>query len=440
MKLLKKAKSILLFFLVAIVGAFGFCCNQNYKLNQIENLLKTDAVSVDNFNKFQAENENLKDITDYEYEFCYNDKNFYFKASDFKNIKLNAFQQKARNYKNKQIITTFLDGMGLSKKEKFLYLFPELKIMLKKLKNSLEKDYIKKTVYVVKNSCELDIEDGKKGLFLNEEKFFNSFETEFLNKKNHIKINLEIEEFESEKDDDVFKEKSCFSTNFETSLPARKNNIRVALSNFDGFVLEDGEVLSFNSVTGERNENAGYQKAKIISNGTFVEGFGGGVCQVSTTIYNACLLAGLEILEVHNHSLPVSYIEPSFDAMVSIGSSDLVVRNNSGGKLIFTTSSKNDKCKVKIFGKPNEFKITRFSEKTKIIPAENEEIITDPETAQKLGVFAGETKRLSYKKDGFESNGYLNYYNSSGELIETKKIRSNKYHATRGVVVKNIEN
>ena len=56
--------------------------------------------------------------------------------------------------------------------------------------------------------------------------------------------------------------------------------------------------------------------SKIISNGTFVDGFGGGVCQVSTTLYNAALLSGLEIMEVHNHSLPVSYIEPSFDAIL----------------------------------------------------------------------------------------------------------------------------
>ena len=133
----------------------------------------------------------------------------------------------------------------------------------------------------------------------------------------------------------------------------------------------------------------------------------------------------------------MSYIEPSFDAMVNIGSSDLVIRNNSGGRLIFTTSSKGDICKVKIFGKPNKFKITRHCEKTKIIPAENEEIITDPKKAEEFGVVAGSEKRISFAKDGFCSNGYLNFYNSKGELVKTKKIRSNTYNPTRGIVIKN---
>lgn len=441
MKLLKKAKVMLLFFLVAIFCATSFSCAKfENLLNDDCKMLIANAFNVNKFGEKAITNKTQNNNSNYEYEFCYNGKVFYFKEADFKKLNLNKFQQNARNCDNKQKLLTLLDGFGLSQKEKILYLFPEIETMLKKLKNSLEKETTKTMVYVVKNSCEIDIEDGENGLFLNEEKFFNAFETEFLSEKKHIKINLEIEEYSGEQTGDVFQEKSCFSTNFESSSNSRKNNIRVALAGFDGFVLEDGEVLSFNNVTGERNEQAGYQKAKIISNGTFVDGFGGGVCQVSTTIYNACLLAGLEILEVHNHSLPVSYIEPSFDAMVNSGSSDLVVRNNSGGKLIFTTSSKNDRCKVKIFGKPNEYKIIRFSEKTKIIPAEIEEIITDPETSKNLGVLSGETKRLSYKKDGFESNGYLNYYNKNGELVETKKIRSNKYHATKGVVVKNIGN
>ena len=162
------------------------------------------------------------------------------------------------------------------------------------------------------------------------------------------------------------------------------------------------------------------------------------MCQVSTTLYNACLLSGLEILEVHNHSLPVSYIEPSFDAMVNIGSSDLVVRNNSGGRLIFTTSSKDNICKVKIFGNPNEFKITRFSEKIKVIPAEKEELVTDSAKILEHNLEVGEEKRISYAKDGFCSNGYLNYYDKQGNLIKTKKIRSNTYNPTRGVVLKNV--
>ena len=376
---MKKIRNIcfkLLFFVVAIFCAMAFCIT--------ENLQKSHALEIVSITKNEI----------YEFEFLYQNKKFIFKETDFKNVGLSKFQKKARENQNKESVFQMLKKFGLSKKEQVIYLFPELEQVLNKLKSLLEKDYVDDEIFVIKNSCEIYIKKGEAGKFLNEIELFEDLKNQIKTGKKQIKINLKIEDFKDDKNQNIMREKSCFSTNFETSSMARKNNIKVALEAFDGVILEDGEILSFNEVTGVRNESAGYKPAKIISGGTFIEGFGGGVCQVSTTLYNACLLAGLEILEVHNHSLPVSYIEPSFDAMVNTGSSDLVIRNNSGSKLVFTTSSKGDICKVKIFGKPNEFKITRFSEKTKIIPAEKEEVITDPKQAEEFGVCAGEIKRI----------------------------------------------
>ena len=129
----------------------------------------------------------------------------------------------------------------------------------------------------------------------------------------------------------------------------------------------------------------------------------------------------------------MSYVEPSFDAMVNSGSSDLVIRNNTNGKIVITSSSENDKCKFKIFGKENECKITRISEKTKIIPAKEEKYDSD---YQKYGLELkiGEEKRLSFAKDGYYSNGYLNYYDKKGNLVKTQKIRESKYYPTEGIV------
>ena len=422
MKKVKKICFRLLFFIVTILCVTVFCVSENLKV-------KTISVA----SSFYEKKEKV-----FEFEFIYQNKKFVFKETDFENLNLSKFQKDARKNQNKKQVLKTLEKFGLSKKEQMTYLFPETKIILKKLKSLLEKEFVEDEIFVVKNSCEIFIEKGEDGKFINELDFFESFKSQFLENKNKIKIELKLENFKDKSLECLMREKSCFSTNFETSSPSRKNNIKVALESFDGVTLEDGEILSFNAVTGERNEKAGYMPAKIISGGTFVQGFGGGVCQVSTTLYNACLLAGLEILEVHNHSLPVSYIEPSFDAMVNTGSSDLVIRNNSGSKLVFTTSSKGDVCKVKIFGKPNEFKITRFSEKIKIIPAEKEEVITDPKQAETFGVFKGEEKRISYAKDGFCSNGYLNFYDKQGRLVKTQKIRSNTYNPTRGIFVKNV--
>jgi len=308
--------------------------------------------------------------------------------------------------------------------------------LISKLQTALNVEAENQAIQVLLNKCKINIIEGNCGRYLNIQDFYNKF-YDCIKHKKTIKFKLLVEEYKTNVDlKKDFVEKGCFSTNFSSSSKERKNNIKTALNVFDGLVLEEGEILSFNKTTGERSKEKGYSMAKIISGGTFVEGYGGGVCQVSTTLYNACLLAGLEIIEVHNHSLPVSYVEPSFDAMVNSGSSDLVVRNNTNGKLIFTTSYENDICKVKIFGKKNKYKITRFSEKTKIIPAEQELVESDYQKYGLLDLQIGEEKRISYAKDGYCSNGYLNYYDSCGNLIKTVKIRENRYNPTKGLVVK----
>ena len=117
-----------------------------------------------------------------------------------------------------------------------------------------------------------------------------------------------------------------FSTSYENSISSRKHNVFLATKSINGIIVNPSETFSFNKIVGERSEKNGYQNAKIILNGEYVDGIGGGVCQVSTTLYNALLLSNLKITEKHAHSLQVSYVAPSFDAMVSGNSLDLTTR------------------------------------------------------------------------------------------------------------------
>ena len=399
----------------------------------IKNLFILFFVAVINYMTPNLKIATASNLNNYEYEVSYCDKIYKFKSSDFE---LNLTDVQIKNYHSVETLKR-LEKLNFQKDEILKYVFPEVDLILEKLNINFGVSEKPDEVFVLKNKCEISFKEGKKGNFVDRENFYNEIYKKIKNKETNIKINLKIKDYKNTNSArDLFKEKSSFTTNFETSSPQRKNNIKVALSQFDGLVLNEGEVLSFNQTTGKRNEENGYQKAKIISNGTFVEDFGGGVCQVSTTLYNACLLAGLEIIESNSHSLPVSYIEPSFDAMVSTGSSDLKIRNNSGGQIIFTTSYENDLCKVKIFGKKNKFKITRHSEKVGIIKAEKDVIETDYERFGVIDLNIGEEKRLSFSKDGYYSRGYLNFYNEKGELVETRKIRENKYNATKGVIIK----
>lgn len=384
---------------------------------------------------------NNNEISNYSYHFDCEGELFNFETKDFKNeIDLSQTQKQLfKKHTNRFEIFSLTQNLGLTEKESFFYAFPELKQITEVLSQKLNKTPKSPDIQVCLNACKIKFKPGKKGFYFDEESFFKELKNfKNLNTKT-IKFKIQKKEYtfpEIKKSD--FVEKSCFSTNFSSSSPERKNNIKLALSKFDGIVLNEGEFLSFNKTTGLRTEEQGYKQAKIISGGTFVSGFGGGVCQVSTTIYNASLLAGLEIVEVHQHSLPVGYVEPSFDAMVNAGSSDLVIQNNTGGKIVFTTSFAGDVCKVKIFGKPNKHKITRVSEKTKIIPSEGDVVETDLKKYNQENLAVGEEKRLSFPKDGYESKGYLNYYNPDGTLEKTQKIRENRYAPVKGVIIKSL--
>lgn len=141
---------------------------------------------------------------------------------------------------------------------------------------------------------------------------------------------------------------------FKTTFRANNNrgkNIANATSRINGTVLMPGEVMSASDTMGSRNAANGYLEAGSYLNGETVESFGGGVCQVSTTLYNAVILAELEITERSSHSMIVDYVQPSMDAAISEGVLDLKIKNNtdapiyiegitSGGTLTFTVYGK----------------------------------------------------------------------------------------------------
>ena len=158
------------------------------------------------------------------------------------------------------------------------------------------------------------------------------------------------------------KERGHFCTFYGTSSRERKKNIELAADKINGLILENGEVFSFNEMVGDRTKENGYLDAKIIKDGKFIDGVGGGVCQVSTTFYNAALLSAVEVTERHAHSVAVGYVSPSFDAAVSYGWYDLKLKNTSGGRLYVKSEADGNNLTFTIFGVENEYEIKRVSE------------------------------------------------------------------------------
>ena len=109
---------------------------------------------------------------------------------------------------------------------------------------------------------------------------------------------------------------SSYVTTFAGRLTDQSHNAALAARKLDGVIVLPGEVLSFNESVGTWSRDQGYRKAPVSFSGTLVNTWGGGVCQTSTTLYNACLLVGMEVVERHHHQFAANYVPPGRDASV----------------------------------------------------------------------------------------------------------------------------
>ena len=141
-----------------------------------------------------------------------------------------------------------------------------------------------------------------------------------------------------------------FSTVYNAGNYERSHNIALAAQKINGLVLMPGEQFSFNGVVGQRSAQTGFKTAKVYQGGEIVDGIGGGICQVSTTLYNAVLYADLKIVYRTNHSMPVSYVPSGRDATVSYGSIDFKFSNNQSYPVKLGCSASNGRLTCSVYG------------------------------------------------------------------------------------------
>lgn len=230
--------------------------------------------------------------------------------------------------------------------------------------------------------------------------------------------------------------RASFYTTYSNSTLERKHNIALAVKSINNTFVDVNGEFSFNKTVGERSERRGYKTAKIIVGGKFVDGVGGGVCQVSTTLYNAVLLSGLKVVEYHPHSLPVSYVAPSFDAMVNSSWADLKFLNNTKNPLIIKAFADGERVKIEIHGEKMLESYYRESKITEIITAPDYTIIKD-DKLEYPDLFEGEQKILTYKKDGYKSSGAL-IKKVNGKTVSVQQLRKDVYRYVQGVIVEGV--
>ena len=161
-----------------------------------------------------------------------------------------------------------------------------------------------------------------------------------------------------------------------------------------------------------------------------MQGVGGGVCQVSTTLYNAWIRAGLDVINAVNHSLPVSYVGPSLDAMVS-SKNDLLLFNNTEHDVYIKAHTQNGRIYFTIYGYYTPERTVIRNKIIKILPCNEYDILNIP-----LDWKENETFRiLASPRNGLVSCAYKDVY-IGNKLIKTEKLRTNTYSPQRGKMVK----
>ena len=388
-------------------------------------------------------------------QIMYKDKIWKFNQDDFEvdgavqQVVQNAYNtyhygnlnSKAEKVSNSKILSSLTSSQNSVYNVSLKSTFKNFDEKIGEIVKEIETEPVNATVKFDPNSDNMfEVVEGKNGIKVDTEKLYQDLENQFLKTKD-IKVYVNTSSVEPEINQSYFDNKlnlmSKFSTTLKGSQEGRRHNVDYALKKFNGKVIKADEKVSFNEVTGPQTLEGGYKTAIVILNGKFVDGVGGGICQASTTLYNALVLANLEIDEVHKHTLPVGYVELSLDAMVSEGYADMVFTNNSQDDIYIKTYTSEEEATVEIYGNslPDGITVKRVAEFIGNIPHNGDKIQVDTagEYTDKV-LYKGEYYRVKYPREGYEAKAYKETF-KDGKMISKEEIRHEKYQPIDGLII-----
>jgi vancomycin resistance protein YoaR len=228
---------------------------------------------------------------------------------------------------------------------------------------------------------------------------------------------------------------SEFSTSFKGSTLGRKNrvnNMALAVTRINGIVLGPGEEFSMNKTILDRTKENGYYLAPAIRNGTYEKEYGGGVCQVSSTLFNAVMMADLPVTERHHHSWPMHYVPIGRDATIATGYKDFKFVNSTEGELVIFAhlDKKAKKITVKLYGihSPDFDHIQIVSKRTGSLPSKGTKVLLDESLS------AGSRVEERKERRGKTSVTYKEYYDAAGKMIRRETAYEDSYPSIEGLV------
>lgn len=223
---------------------------------------------------------------------------------------------------------------------------------------------------------------------------------------------------------------ATYSTRYDGGLIDRTTNLKIACQKINDKVILPGETFSYNKTLGERTAAAGYRNAKVYENGQVVDGIGGGICQISSTLYNSVLMANMEVTERRNHQFVTSYTPAGRDATVVYGLTDFKFKNTRTYAVKIKASCSNGIATVSIYGikEENEYTVS-FSTKT---------ISTIPYTVKYVDdntLAAGTEKVKQAGANGVITETYI-IKSLNGKVVSSKLLSKDTYNAMQRIILR----
>ena len=226
---------------------------------------------------------------------------------------------------------------------------------------------------------------------------------------------------------------STFSTRYDASDKDRTTNLVLACKKLNGKVIMPGETFSYNAALGPRTYAAGYRNGKIYENGQVVDGLGGGICQISSTLYNAALMSDMEIVERRNHQFVTSYVDKGRDATVVYGLTDFRFKNTRTYPVRLVASAKGGVATVSVYGIKEADREYTYSFRTDVIS-------TIPYTTKYVedsSLSAGKEVVTQKGTNGLVCKTYMTKM-LNGKIVSTKLLSTDTYSAMQRIVKRGI--
>ena len=221
---------------------------------------------------------------------------------------------------------------------------------------------------------------------------------------------------------------STFSTNYNAGNANRTTNLRLAANKINGTVLLPNEEFSYNKVVGERTISAGYKMAATYSNGAVVDGLGGGICQISSTLYDAVVMANLNVTTRRNHQFVTSYLPAGKDATVVWGSQDFKFVNSRKYPIRISATVQNGVATIQVWGIKEEVEYDISIETKKIATIE-----PTTQYVQDASLPAGQQKVVQAGSNGRKVEAYK-VTKLNGQVISTTLLSRDTYNAMKRIV------